>query len=128
MGTPVGPNLATAQIQSADALLAQILDPNRDVQPAYAQYIVAHRDGRIITGLLVSDTPSSVTLKKEQGVLESILKSDIEEMKNTGKSLMPENLETSISEMQMADLLAFLLSSKYDRGSDPGFIEPTKSE
>lgn len=124
LGFAVGPNLATAQIRSPEALLVNILDPNRDVQPAYVQYVVAHRDGRVLTGLLASDTPSSLSLKREQGATEVILKSEIEEMNNTGKSLMPENLETSISEAQMADLLAFLLESRYDRGSDPGFEEP----
>jgi hypothetical protein len=47
-------------------------------------------------------------LKKDKGTTVSILRRDIEEMKNSGKSLMPEGFEKKLNHQQMADLLAFL--------------------
>jgi hypothetical protein len=42
-------------------------------------------------------------------VEETILRREIQELTTTGKSLMPEGLETRVSPGEMADLLAFLL-------------------
>ena len=41
-------------------------------------------------------------------------------MKETDKSLMPEGFEKTITEQQMADLVAFLKELHYDIGTSPG--------
>ena len=53
-----------------------------------------------------------------------ILKSNIDETSNTGRSLMPEGLEKDVDLQQMADLLAYLTSVHYDVGSEPGAAPP----
>lgn len=123
-GHPIGPNLATTKNKSADALLVHILDPNREVQPNYTQHIVALKDGRVLTGLLADDTASSITLRREQDTRETILRSDIDSIHDSGRSLMPDGLEKSIAVEQMADLIAYLATARYDIGSEPGFVEP----
>lgn len=123
-GHAVGPNLATTKNKAADALLVHILDPNREVQPTYTQHVVALKDGRVLTGLLAEDTATSITLRREQDAREVILRSDIESIQNSGRSLMPDGLEKSIGVEQMADLLAYLAIARYDIGSEPGFVEP----
>jgi putative heme-binding domain-containing protein len=58
--------------------------------------------------LIATQTPSSITLKRDQNVTVTILRKDIDEIKSSGKSLMPEGLEKKINHQDMADLLEFL--------------------
>lgn len=124
IGREVGPNLATSRFRTAEALLPHVLDPNLEVQPNYVAHAVSLADGRTLVGLLASETTAAVTLKVEEGKTESILKSQIESMTSTGRSLMPEGVEKDVSVEQMADLLAYLSAVRYDIGSEPGAPPP----
>ncbi len=86
-----------------------VLDPNREVSPNYLEYVVLLKNGKTTTGVIAAETPTSVTLRRSEGAQETILRGDIEELSNTGRSIMPEGLEKQISVQEMADLLAFLL-------------------
>ena len=100
------------------------MDPNREVQPNYVSYLVVDTSGRSTTGLVLAETAASVTLARDKGVTETIQKQDIDVMKSTGQSLMPEGLEKTIPPEQMADLLEFLKSVQYDIGTLPDFATP----
>ena len=91
------------------SLMAQILDPNRELSSNFVNYVVVQLDGRIVNGIIASQTPGSITLKREKNETVTILRKDIEAIKSSGKSLMPEGLEKKINHQQMADLLQFLL-------------------
>ena len=90
-------------------MLTNILDPSREVSPNYVEYIVATKDGKISTGMLSTETATSVTLRRANDVQETILRENIEEISGSGKSLMPEGLEQKLTPQDMADLLAYLL-------------------
>src|SRR5262249_52901500 len=63
-GTEVGPDLnAALRNKSREALLHDILDPSKEVDPRYINYIVTTRAGRILTGLIAAETASSITLR-----------------------------------------------------------------
>jgi putative heme-binding domain-containing protein len=64
--------------------------------------------GEILSGLLVSETATSVTIKQANGMLRSIARGEIEKLQNSNKSFMPEGLEETISIQEMADLIEFL--------------------
>jgi putative heme-binding domain-containing protein len=108
-GHEVGPNLLTIKNRTAEELLTQVLDPNREVAPNYQEYVVAIDDGRIATGVIVEETATSVTLRRAEAVQETILRQNIDEISSTGRSLMREGLEQKINLQEMADLLSFLL-------------------
>ncbi|MDR3637891.1 MAG: c-type cytochrome [Isosphaeraceae bacterium] len=108
-GHAVGPNLAGIRNRTADEILVNVLDPNREVSPEFLEYTVALDDGRIVTGLVTAETPNSVTLRGREGVEQTILRKNIEEIHSTGKSLMPEGLEKTVTPAEMGDLIAFLL-------------------
>lgn len=108
-GHAVGPNLAGVRHRTADEILVNILDPNREVSPEFLEYTVALDDGRVVTGLVAAETPNSVTLRGREGVEQTILRKNIEEIHSTGKSLMPEGLEKTVTPAEMGDLIAFLL-------------------
>lgn len=108
VGTDVGPPLETVLHRSPQELLLHILDPAREMLPNYQEYIVVLRDGRTLTGMIQEESATGVTLKRAGGQEEVVLRSDIDELVATGKSLMPEGLERDISPPEMGDLIEFL--------------------
>ncbi len=123
-GFEVGPNLALVRNRTDGAMLEAILDPNREVQPAFVNYVVIDDSGRTFTGLIRSESATSLTLARDKGTSDTVLKQHIDEIKSTGKSLMPEGLEKTVDPQQMADLLAYLKQMQYDIGTRPDFVEP----
>jgi len=134
-GNSVGPDLASSSSRDPEALLVNILDPSRYVLPNYVQYTVEDKQGRVFSGLIASQTATSLTLKAAQGLSETFLRADIKEMQSSGLSLMPEGLETAINHQAMADLIAFFQEAipatgkgaspnrERDFGTLPGLIE-----
>ena len=90
--------------------MIHILDPNREVQANYTQYIVETNDGRAVSGFIVTESPASITLKRTEGVQETLLRQNIKTVTSNQLSLMPEGLEQIIDQQQMSDMLAYLLS------------------
>ncbi|HUG90966.1 MAG TPA: PVC-type heme-binding CxxCH protein [Planctomycetaceae bacterium] len=107
-GHQVGPDLASTSNKSPADLLIAILDPNREAQPNYTAYSVATLEGKLLNGIIVAETATSLTLRRAEGKEDTVLRSEIDELSSTGKSLMPDGLEQDISPEQMADLLAFV--------------------
>ena len=109
LGKDVGPNLATIRQWNPDQVLSNILDPNREVAPNFVGYTVETKDGRTLDGIIAAESAASLTLKRAEGVTETVLRRDITAISGSGLSLMPEGVETAVSVEQMADLIAFLL-------------------
>jgi putative membrane-bound dehydrogenase-like protein len=108
-GHDVGPDLRSAvRDKSGEYLLIAILDPSREVDPRYLNYVVTTKKGQTITGLISADTSSSVTLRRGEGAEDTILRSQIETIEATAKSVMPEGLELQLSRQDVADLIAYL--------------------
>jgi putative membrane-bound dehydrogenase-like protein len=112
VGEQVGADLAGIQDKGAEFLLVNILDPNREVLPKFLAYLAQIDDGRTVTGMLTSETATGLTLRRLDGTSETILRTNLEALRSTGLSFMPEGLETQISPAQMADLIAYLLASR----------------
>lgn len=110
LGKDVGPNLATTRQWNPEQMLINILDPNREVAPNFVGYAVETRDGRTLDGMITDESAASITLKRAEGITETVLRRDIAQLSGSGLSLMPEGLESAITVEQMADLIAFLLS------------------
>ncbi len=108
VGHNVGPDISDTRARARDALLYDILDPNRRVDPQFTEYIVVTTDGRLFNGLMIAESTDSVTLRQPEGREQMILRTEIEELKTTNKSLMPEGVERDVSVEQMADVLEFL--------------------
>ncbi len=107
-GTAVGPDLFGIRNQPKESILLHILIPDQEITQGFTAYTVSTHDGRVLTGLLTSESPSSVTLRQPLGKEETILRSEIEELLASKQSLMPQGLEKNISRQEFADLLAYL--------------------
>jgi len=111
-GQDVGPDITVNGRASFDQLLSNVFDPSLVIGAAYQATNVTTTRGRLLTGLLVEDSPQRVVLKMQGGKLETIPRSDIEEMNISKVSMMPENLEKQIKPQELADLFAFLCLDK----------------
>ena len=109
IGHEIGPNLASIRTRGAETILVNVIDPNREVNPQYLNYVLLTQDGRAMTGMVAAETASSVTLRRAESASDTILRVDIEELKSTGLSIMPEGMEKSINVQDMADIISFLM-------------------
>jgi putative heme-binding domain-containing protein len=107
-GQVVGAELNAIRDRGLDSVLLNILDPNREVNPQYQTYVVVTTSGRVLTGLIAAESANSLTIRKPDGSEETVLRLDLDEMRSTGLSFMPEGLEKQIDVPAMADLLAYL--------------------
>ncbi len=107
-GIKVGPDLEAALGRDRRALLVDLLDPNRAMDPSYQVYVVRTNAGAVINGVVSAETPASLTLRRAAGEETTISRSDIAEVKAWPASLMPDGLESSLSAQDFADLLVFL--------------------
>jgi putative heme-binding domain-containing protein len=110
-GVDVGPNLATVRQWSPEQLLTNILDPNREVAPAFEQYVVQLADGETLAGVVAEETGNSLTLKLTGGAQRVVPRQSVKRIAASKVSLMPEGLEEGITPQQMADLIALLRSA-----------------
>jgi putative heme-binding domain-containing protein len=111
-GQDVGPDLTSNGRGSYEQLLSNVFDPSLVIGAAYQATTVATRDGRVLTGLLAEESAQHIGLKIQGGKLETIARDDVEELKLSPLSLMPEDLEKQLSEQELADLFAFLTRDK----------------
>ncbi|WP_165245310.1 PVC-type heme-binding CxxCH protein [Paludisphaera soli] len=109
-GVEVGPDLATVAGRSPEDILTHVLDPNREVAANYLNYNVATADGRVISGIIASESTAALVLKRAEGVSEVVPRDQIEQIASTGISLMPEGLEADLKPADLKDLIAFIRS------------------
>ena len=114
-GVEVGPDLAALNDKSPEALLIAILDPSRAFEAKFANFAIATADGRVMNGLIAAESATAVTLRRQDGKEDVLLRSQIEEMTASSQSLMPEGLEKDLKPQDMADLIAFLVSAPPSR-------------
>ncbi len=126
VGVNVGPDIGDTRDKTPATLMLAILDPNRAVDNNSFAYTVVSTNGKVYTGLLTAETTASVTIRQPEGKNETLLRSDIEELRASGQSLMPVGFEKNISPDQMADLLSFLKNWRYLDSDVPASVRAGK--
>ena len=112
VGVQLGADLKAIKDRGTEAVLLNILDPNREVKPQYVTYLLVTTQGRTITGLIKEENANSITIARADGTSDTVLRIDIDELISSRLSFMPEGLEKQISKQEMADLLAYLNAAK----------------
>jgi putative membrane-bound dehydrogenase-like protein len=105
-GGNVGPDLTGIGAHGAHDLLPIIVDPNRAVEAAFAEWIATTVDERNFAGVMVRETSDSIVLRSSAGDAV-IAREDIETLRNTGRSPMPAGFE-SLGAPALRDLIAYL--------------------
>lgn len=113
-GGGVGPDLTGAGgTFSVRDLLENIIEPSKDISSLYGTTVVTKKDGETVTGWVPEQTDTTVSVMEDMfnsGKLTVVQRKDIESMKPSTNSLMPDGLINTLKEEEIMDLVAFLLS------------------
>lgn len=109
-GEEIGPDLTTANRKDQDYMLVSTVDPSSFIRVEYLSVQVLTEDGRILTGLVLEETPTHMTLVDSQQEKTTIAKSNIDEIFPSEISQMPEDILTPLSPQELRDLMAYLRS------------------
>ena len=107
-GGQVGPDLTGMAVHPPQELLIHILDPNRSVEGNFRAYTVITEDGKVVTGLLASESRTAIEIVDAEAKRFAIQREEIDEFLPSSNSLMPVGFEKQIPPAKFADLLAFL--------------------
>jgi putative heme-binding domain-containing protein len=108
IGHEVGPDLTGQAHRSVEDLVSNILDPNMAINPSYVATEVETKDGELVAGIVVAETPEAITLMQAQGVRTTLSRERIRRVETAGASLMPEGLEAGLEPQALRDLVAFM--------------------
>jgi putative membrane-bound dehydrogenase-like protein len=108
-GNSIGPDLTGGGRASLDYLLENVLDPNAIVPGGYRVTHFELKDDRSVGGLILERSENSFTVQTSAQKMV-ILKSEIESMRESELSLMPEGLLQSLKDDQVRDLIAYLMA------------------
>lgn len=106
-GAPGGPGLSAVSLRERSAILIDLLDPNRAVDDAWRQHILETRDGRVLFGVLKSESPVSVELLDSESRARIFSRAEVVKIAPSTLSPMPEGFER-LGEENLRDLLEFL--------------------
>ncbi len=110
-GEGLGPDLTTvAQRFQRKEILESIIHPNQVVSDQYASQIVI-AGGKTYTGVAVTNPDGSMTVLQSDMQKVELAAEDIEDVRVSKTSAMPEGLLNKLTLEQVADLFAFLMKA-----------------
>lgn len=107
-GNKIGPDLTGMAVHPKAELLTHLIDPSRNVEGNYRVYTVVTKAGRVLNGLLASETKTSIELFDAEAKQHAVQRDDIEELVASAKSFMPEGFEKQVKPEELVNLLEFL--------------------
>ena len=107
-GETIGPDLTFANRKDRDFLLVSLVDPSGVVRKEYQASQLATKDGRVFIGAIVEQSPEAIILRDAKGQRTRVARSDVDELKDSDVSLMPESLYKELRPQELRDLFRFL--------------------
>lgn len=111
-GALVGPQLDGIGNRGLERICEDVLDPNRNVDRAFATTTLVLKNGDVESGLFRREEGAVLVLANAAGKEFTVNKSDVSERHETTTSLMPANFGEAFTPQQFDDLLSFLLSQR----------------
>jgi putative membrane-bound dehydrogenase-like protein len=111
-GSPYGPDLSMLGRTEPRRMVESLLQPSATVAPSYQAWTLVLHDGRVLTGMVVHTNYDEYTYLDAEGKTFKVKSGDIAETKASAKSIMPENLMDQLTDQEVRDLLAYLLSRR----------------
>jgi putative heme-binding domain-containing protein len=113
-GGATGPDLTqSAGRFSFKDMVESIVLPSKVISDQYKASVVFTNDGKTMTGKIVSDTKDGIVIltdPEDSTKVVEVKRADIDQVKPSAVSLMPEKLLQPLNEDEVLDLLAYLLS------------------
>ena len=110
VGVAVGPDLNAEFQRAEETIIRDILAPSSSITAGYTAYTIVTTEGQIFSGLMAAEAANSVTLRQQEGKTQAILRKNIDQIKASPVSLMPDDLTKTLTPQDVADILAWLRS------------------
>jgi putative heme-binding domain-containing protein len=131
-GFEVGPNIVGNGRGNLQQLVSNILDPSLVIGEAFQAKTVLTVDGEVATGLVAAENERYLKLRVQGGKILEFRKDEIEQLKASTQSLMPEGVEAQMTPQELYDLLAYLCllappdaaSNELIPGTPEAFVQP----
>ena len=107
-GGSTAPDLTGYERKNMDFWLPGIIDPSLEIREGYANYVLKTKDGRILVGVILEQSPQAVTLRDAANQKTTLPRSSIDSLEATPVSLMPPGLLGGLDKDQLRDLFAYL--------------------
>ncbi|MBM3969457.1 MAG: c-type cytochrome [Planctomycetes bacterium] len=107
-GTKLGPDLTAANRKDRDYLLISLVDPSVVIRKEFLSHIVQTRDGRVLNGLVIERNDAGLTIANAKNERVTLAIADIEELRESPISLMPDDLYRQLKPQELRDLFAYL--------------------
>src|SRR5581483_556992 len=105
----LGPDLAGAAQRFGRAdLFTAILDPSKDIAPAYQPTTVTTTAGKVYSGLLIYDSPELRLLQTTPDTTVRIPGTEVQFVQPGRTSFMPAGLLDDATDRDLADLYGYL--------------------
>jgi putative heme-binding domain-containing protein len=108
-GGKIRPDLSNLTQRDYESVMKDITQPSAAINPDHIAYIVELKNGEIVNGVILGDTPEQIVLGQATGKDLVVPRSNISSMRASSVSLMPEGLLKALSSQQQRDLLTFQL-------------------
>ena len=108
-GGKIGPDLTGAQRQNLSYLLENIVDPSAVVTADFSMSTILLSDGRVLAGIITERTPQRVVLQMQNELL-TLSADEIETIKASSASLMPDGLLQTLTPAEVQRLFAYLMT------------------
>jgi putative heme-binding domain-containing protein len=116
VGGNVGPDLsAIGKKASPENLFESILFPSKAIADQYLSWVIETQNGLQLTGLIVEETPDHITLRDANAKDTKIAKKDIASREKSLVSIMPADLLAYMTEDELVDMVAYLLTLKEEK-------------
>jgi putative heme-binding domain-containing protein len=111
-GERIGPDLSTIGRRfMRKEILESILYPSHVISDQYAARIVTTTKGKTYTGIVAAGAQGERVILQSNGEKVAIKEIDIDEMQPSRKSAMPAGLLNELTQEEIADLFAYLMTS-----------------
>ncbi|AWM36506.1 Soluble aldose sugar dehydrogenase YliI precursor [Gemmata obscuriglobus] len=112
-GGAVGPDLTTiGKVRTRSELLDSLLNPSAKVEPQFATYNVRTKDEKTYTGVLVKRDEKQLVLRDAENKEIAIAGDEVESVRPSRLSLMPDGLLSALTPQDAADLLEYLATRR----------------
>ena len=109
-GGQTGPNLTGYDREKLDFLAVAVVDPSAAIREEFTQFGIAMKDGRVLTGLVDKETPTTVSIRGANNQATLLNRDEIDEKQALRNSIMPDGLLDKLNDAEIRDLFAYVMS------------------
>jgi len=113
MGRDIGPNLTEIGSKlSREAMFESVLYPSAGISHNFELWTLVLTSGTTVNGLLTSNTDEEVSIKGDDALVRTFKKSEVEELVKQKISLMPADLQKTMTSQELADVVEYMQTLK----------------